>query len=223
MKNRVNVATHSRSQLSENTVLKNTYMLLGMTFCFSSIMALVSLMTNAAPINPLLWLAIVFGLQYATIANSQTAWGIPMIFAFTGFMGYSIGPIIALYLGVYSNGSELVFTSLGATGIIFFALSGYVLASGKDYSYMGGMLFIAILVAFMAGIGAMLFNMPMLSIMVSGAFALISSGLILFHTSEIVHGGEKNYIRATMSIFIAIYNLFLSLLRILAFFAGNRD
>lgn len=223
MKNRVNVATHSRSQLSENTVLKNTYMLLGMTFCFSSIMALVSLMTNAAPINPLLWLAIVFGLQYATIANSQTAWGIPMIFAFTGFMGYSIGPIIALYLGVYSNGSELVFTSLGATGIIFFALSGYVLASGKDYSYMGGMLFIAILVAFMAGIGAMLFNMPMLSIMVSGAFALISSGLILFHTSEIVHGGEKNYILATMSIFIAIYNLFLSLLRILAFFAGNRD
>ena len=167
MKNRVNVATHSRSQLSENTVLKNTYMLLGMTFCFSSIMALVSLMTNAAPINPLLWLAIVFGLQYATIANSQTAWGIPMIFAFTGFMGYSIGPIIALYLGVYSNGSELVFTSLGATGIIFFALSGYVLASGKDYSYMGGMLFVAILVAFMAGIGAMLFNMPMLSIMVS--------------------------------------------------------
>ena len=223
MKNRVNVAIHSRSQLSENTVLKNTYMLLGMTFCFSSIMALVSLMTNAAPINPLLWLAIVFGLQYATIANSQTAWGIPMIFAFTGFMGYSIGPIIALYLGVYSNGSELVFTSLGATGIIFFALSGYVLASGKDYSYMGGMLFIAILVAFMAGIGAMLFNMPMLSIMVSGAFALISSGLILFHTSEIVHGGEKNYILATMSIFIAIYNLFLSLLRILAFFAGNRD
>lgn len=223
MRNRVNVASRSRSQISENTVLKNTYMLLGMTFCFSGIMALVSLMMNAGPMNPLLWLAVMFGLQYATVANSQTAWGIPMIFAFTGFMGYSIGPIIALYLGAYSNGSELVFTSLGATGVIFFALSGYVIANGKDYSYMGGMLFVAILVAFMAGIGAMLFNMPMLSIVVSGAFALISSGLILFHTSEIVHGGERNYILATMSIFIAIYNLFLSLLRILAFFAGNRD
>lgn len=223
MKNRVNVASSSRSQISENSVLRNTYMLLGMTFTFSSIMALVSLMVNAAPLNPILWLAVLFGLQYATIANSTTAWGIPMIFAFTGFMGYSIGPIIALYLGVYTNGSELVLTSLGATGIIFFALSGYVIANEKDYSYMGGMLFVAILVAFMAGIGAMLFNMPMLSIMVSGAFALISSGLILFHTSEIVHGGERNYILATMSIFIAIYNLFLSLLRILAFFAGNRD
>ena len=179
MKNRINVASRTNSQVSENLVLKNTYMLLGMTFCFSSLMALVSLMINAAPINPLLWLVIMIGLQYATIANSTTAWGVPMIFAFTGFMGYSIGPIIALYMGAYSNGSELVFTSLGATGVIFFALSGYVLANGKDYSYMGGMLFVAILVAFMAGIGAILFNMPMLSLVVSGAFALISSALIM--------------------------------------------
>lgn len=223
MTNRSNVASRSRTRISENSVLKNTYLLLGLTFCFSSVMALVSLFMQAPPLNPLLWLALMFGLQYATVACSHSAWGIPMIFAFTGFLGYSIGPILALYLGMYTNGSELVFTSLGATGVIFFALSGYVLANEKDYSYMGGMLFVGIMVAFLAGIGAMVFNLPALSIVVSGAFALLSSGLILYHTSEIVHGGERNYILATLSIFVALYNLFLSLLRILAFFAGNRD
>ncbi len=223
MNQRIHTSVNTQRVAAYNNVLKNTYMLLGMTFCFASVMALFSMSTGAMPINPLLWIVMLIGLQYGVIATSRSAWGIPMIFAFTGFMGYSIGPILTMYLALFSNGSELIFTSLGATGLIFISLSAYVVTHQKDYSYMGGMLFSAILVAFMAGIAAMLFNMPMLSIVVSGAFALISSGLILYHTSEVVHGGETNYILATMSIFVAIFNLFLSLLRILAFFAGNRD
>ncbi len=224
MNHRMNTAVRTEQRvMAENAVLKNTYWLLGITFCFSSMMALFSMSTGAQPINPLLFILMLFGLQYGVIATSKSAWGIPMILAFTGFLGYTIGPILTLYMAVYSNGSEIVFTALGATGVIFLALSTYVITHQKDYSYMGGILFTAILVAFLAGIGAIIFNMPILSIMVSGAFALISSGLILYHTSAIVHGGERNYIIATMSIFVAVFNLFLSLLRILAFFGGNRD
>ena len=222
MINRANTTVNARV-VSQNLVLKNTYLLLGMTFCFSSLMTLFSMSIGAAPLNPILWIALVIGLQYGVIATSRSAWGIPMIFAFTGFLGYTLGPILMMYTALFSNGYDLIFTSLGATGLIFVSLSAYVVTHQKNYSYMGGILFSAILVAFMAGIAAILFNIPLLSIVVSGAFALISSALIMYHTSEIVHGGETNYILATMSIFVALFNLFLSLLRILAYFAGNRD
>ena len=222
MINRANTTVNAR-EVSQNLVLKNTYLLLGMTFCFSSLMTLFSMSIGASPLNPILWIALVIGLQYGVISTSKSAWGIPMIFAFTGFLGYTLGPILTMYTVLFNNGYDLIFTSLGATGLIFVSLSAYVVTHQKNYSYMGGILFSAILVAFMAGIAAILFNMPLLSIVVSGAFALISSALIMYHTSEIVHGGETNYILATMSIFVALFNLFLSLLRILAYFAGNRD
>ena len=213
----------SNSELAVNKVLRNTYLLLSMTLIFSSIVAFVTMVNNVAPPNFLIMIAGMFGLSYLTSACRNSSKGILCVFAFTGFMGYVLGPILNMYLHAYTNGTELVMTSLGATGVIFLTLSSYVLTTRKNFSYMGGFLFAAIMVAFIIGIGSAIFQMPMLNLVISGVFALISSGLILFHTSEIVHGGERNYIMATISIYTALFNLFLSLLRIFAAFAGNRD
>jgi modulator of FtsH protease len=146
--------------------------------------------------------------------------GIFFVFMLTGFMGLTLGPILNFYLAT-ANGSQLVMTALGGTGAIFLALSGYVLTSRKDFSFMGGFLMVGILVAFLAGLGAMIFSMPILSLAVSGMFILLMSGMILYQTSEIIHGGETNYIMATVSLYISIYNLFLSLLQILGVFSSN--
>ena len=169
-------------------------------------------------------LAGMFGLYFLTVSLRNSAWGILAILAYTGFMGYTLGPILNFYIHSMVNGSQIVMTSLGATGVIFFALSAQAIISRKNYSYMGGLISVAILTAFMVGLGAMLFNMPMLQLVVSGAFAVISSAFILYTTSQIINGGERNYIMATISLYIAIFNLFVSLLRILSFFAGgNRN
>jgi modulator of FtsH protease len=138
----------------------------------------------------------------------------------TGFMGLTLGPIINLYLAT-ANGSQLVMTALGGTGVIFLALSGYALTSRKDFSFMGGFLMVGILVAFLGGIAAMIFSMPLMSLVVSGMFVLLMSGMILYQTSDIIHGGETNYILATVTLYISIYNLFLSLLHLLTAFAGE--
>lgn len=211
------------SSISINRVLRNTYLLLSLTLIFSAAMATVAIVRNAPPVGIFMLLAGMFGLYFLTAALRKSAWGILAVFLYTGFMGYVLGPILNSYIHGFSNGSEIIMTSLGATGIIFLGLSSYVLVSKKDFSYMGGMLASAILVAFMAGIGAMIFNLPMLNLVVSGAFALLSSGFILYTTSQIINGGERNYIMATISLYVAIFNLFVSLLRILSFFSGNRN
>jgi modulator of FtsH protease len=135
-------------------------------------------------------------------------------------MGYTLGPIINLYLGL-PNGSQIVMTAMGGTGAIFLGLSGYALVTRKDFSFMSGFLMVGILVAFLAGIGAAVFNIPTLSLAVSAMFVLLMSGLILYQTSEIIHGGETNYILATVTLFVSIYNLFLSLLQLLGIFSGD--
>lgn len=211
------------SSLEINRVLRNTYLLLSLTLLFSAATAGYAIISHAAPINVFVLLIGMFGLYFLTTATRNSAWGILSIFLYTGFMGYVLGPVISFYLTSFSNGSQLVMTSLGATGIIFLGLSSYVLVSKKDFSYLGGFIAIAILAAFVIGIGAALFKMPMLQLIISGAFAVISSAYILFTTSQIINGGERNYIMATISLYIAIFNLFTSLLRILSFFAGNRD
>lgn len=213
----------SGSELAVNKVLRNTYLLLSMTLMFSALIAFLAMVNNVAPPNLIITLVGMFGLSYLTSTFKNSSKGILCVFAFTGFMGYVLGPILNIYLYNYTNGSELVMTALGATGFIFLTLSSYVLTTRKNFSYMGGFLFAAIMVAFIVGIGSAIFQMPMLNLIVSGAFALISSGLILFHTSQIIHGGERNYIMATISIYMALFNLFLSLLRIFAAFAGQRD
>ncbi|MEE3003431.1 MAG: Bax inhibitor-1/YccA family protein [Pseudomonadota bacterium] len=211
------------SELAINKVLRNTYLLLGLTVLFSAFTAYLSMSFNVAPPNIFILLIGMFGLSYLTSVFQNSAIGLVCIFAFTGFMGYTLGPILNLYLYTFANGQEIVTTALGATGIIFLSLSSYVITTRANFSYMGGFLFAAITIAFIVGLGAVIFQMPLLNLIISGVFALISSALVLFHTSEIIHGGQRNYIIATISIYMALFNLFVSLLRIFAAFASNRD
>lgn len=221
--NQISLSRSKESVLATNKVLRNTYFLLSLTLMFSAAIAYIAMITHAPYPGLLLFIVGVFGLSMLTTALRNSPWGIVSIFAFTGFLGYSIGPIINMYLAAYVNGGQIVMTALGSTGIIFLALSGYVLTTRKDFSYLGGFIFAGIMVAFIAGIASAIFSIPMLSLIVSAAFALLSSGLILFQTSQIINGGEQNYIMATINLFMALFNLFISLLNILSAFAGNRD
>ncbi|MFZ1828056.1 MAG: Bax inhibitor-1/YccA family protein [Candidatus Competibacteraceae bacterium] len=203
-----------------NKVLRNTYLLLSMTLLFSGLTAGVAMATNAAPLHWLITLGGYFGLLFVVTRLRDSAWGLAAVFALTGFLGYTLGPILNLYLSL-PNGPEVVMTALGGTGAIFLALSGYAVVSRKDFSFMGGFLMVGILVAFLASLGGVLFNIPMLSLAVSGMFILLMSGMILWQTSEIIHGGETNYIMATVSLYITIFNLFISLLQILGVMSGD--
>lgn len=206
--------------LSTNRVLRNTYILLSMTLLFSAITAAISMALNLPHPGILLTLAGYFGLLFATAKFRNSSLGLVFVFALTGFMGYTLGPILSSYLSL-ANGGQIVMTAMGATGIIFLALSGYVLVSRKDFSFMGGFLMVGILVAFLAGLGAIFFEMPGLSLAVSAMFVLLMAGLILYETSNIIHGGETNYIMATVTLFVAIFNLFTSLLHLLGFMNGQ--
>ncbi len=207
--------------LATNKVLKNTYMLLSMTLLFSAITAGAS-MVLALP-HPGLILTMVgyFGLLFLTNKFSHSSLGILFVFALTGFMGYTLGPILSAYTTMFSNGTELIMTALGGTGLIFLGLSGYVLTTRKDFSFIGGFMMVGILVAFLAGIGAIVFSIPALSLAVSAMFILLMSGMILYQTSAIIHGGETNYILATVSLYVSLFNLFTSLLHILGVMGGD--
>lgn len=211
----------SASVLATNKVLRNTYMLLSMTLLLSAVTAGLAMMLNMPRVSPIITLVIYFGLLFATNKFSHSGLGLVFIFMLTGFMGMTLGPIINMYLNAFSNGHQLVMTALGGTGVIFIALSGYALTTRKDFSFLGGFLMVGILVGILASIGAMVFSIPSLSLAVSGMFILLMSGMILYQTSEIIHGGETNYILATVTLYISIYNLFLSLLQILGIFGGD--
>jgi modulator of FtsH protease len=176
--------------------------------------------TNAPPLHWLITLGGYFGLLFVVTRLRNSVWGLAAVFALTGFLGYTLGPILNFYLSL-PNGSQVVMTALAGTGAIFLALSGYALVSRKDFSFMGSFLMVGILVAFLAGLGAMLFNIPMLSLAVSAMVVLLMSGMILWQTSDIIHGGETNYIMATVTLYITIFNLFVSLLQILGIFSGD--
>lgn len=220
--NEVNVFTRrSESVLSTHKVLRNTYMLLSMTFLFSAGTAYFSMVSGARPMNPFMMILGVYGLMFLTQYLRNSVWGLLSVFAFTGFMGYTLGPLLNFYMHGFSNGPQLVGTALGGTGMIFFALSAYALTTKKDFSFLGGFLFVGVMLAFLAMIAGIFFHIPGLQLAISAAFILISSGLILFQTSEIIHGGETNYISATVGLFVSIYNLFVSLLNILSAFSGR--
>jgi len=203
-----------------NKVLRNTYALLSITLLFSAITATLS-MVNQWP-HPGLIVTLVgyFGLLFLARRFRNSALGIVFVFALTGFMGLTLGPIISFYLTALPNGGQIVMTAMGGTGIIFVGLSAYALTTRKDFSFLGGMLFAGILVAFLVGLGAIIFSIPALSMAVSAMFILLMSGLILYQTSQIIHGGETNYIMATVTLYVAIYNLFLSLLHLLGIFSS---
>lgn len=208
--------------LETNRVLRNTYAVLAMTLLFSAATAGLSAALDLPHPGIIVTLAGYFGLLYLTTKFSHSAWGILFVFALTGFMGGTLGPILNFYLTQMANGGQLVMTALGGTGIIFLGLSAYALSSRKDFSFMGGMLMAGILVAFLAGLVALFVpNMPGLHVAVSAMFILLMSGMILYQTSEIIHGGETNYILATVSLYVAIFNLFTSLLQLLGIFGGD--
>lgn len=222
--NQENISILSRSQdsaLATNKVLRNTYLLLSMTLLFGAMMSYVAYASGARPMNPIIMLVGVYGLMFLTQALRNSALGLVSVFAFTGFLGYTLGPILSFTAMHYSNGGQIITTALGGTGIIFFALSAYVLTTRKDFSYMGGFLFVCMMVILLAMISTLFFQIPALYLAISAAFVLLSSGLILFQTSQIIHGGETNYIVATVGLYVSIYNLFVSLLNLLSAFSGR--
>lgn len=214
------VVRSQQSVLQTNKLLRNTYALLAMTLGFSAVTAGVSMAFNLPHPGIIITLIGYFGLLFLTAKLRNSAWGLASVFALTGFMGFTLGPIISAYLSM-PNGSQIVMQALGGTGIIFLALSAYAIKSEKDFSFMGGFLFVGILVAFLAGLAAIFFEMPGLSLAVSAMFVLLMSGLILWETSNIIHGGETNYIMATVTLYVSIYNLFTSLLHLLGAFSGD--
>lgn len=216
------VASRSEASiLSSNKVLRNTYLLLSMTLLFSAATAGMAMVLNLPHPGIIITMVGYFGLLFLTNKYSRSSLGLLFVFALTGFMGLTLGPILNMYLSAFSNGHELIMTALGGTGVIFLGLSGYALSSRKDFSFLGGFLMVGILVAFLAGLGAIFFAIPALSLAVSAMFILLMSGMILYQTSEIIHGGENNYILATVTLYISIYNLFLSLLHLLSAFGGE--
>ncbi len=206
--------------VSTNKVLRNTYFLLSMTLIFSAAMAGFAIVSDA-PYMGWIPLLVAFGLLFAISKMRNSVWGILLVFAFTGILGYSLGPVINLYLQTPA-GTQTVMTAAGLTGVIFMSLSCYTLVTQKDFSYMGGFLMtglwvvIGCIVLMLFG-GLMGFDVTLLNLTISAAIVIIMSGLILYETSQIVHGGETNYIMATVSLYLSIYNLFTSLLFLLGF------
>ncbi|MFA5959447.1 MAG: Bax inhibitor-1/YccA family protein [Tatlockia sp.] len=220
-RNDILVSQRSESALATNKVLRNTYLLLSMTLLFSALTAYASFAMHVRPMNPLLMIVGVYGLMFLTSALKNSPLGLLSAFAFTGFLGYTLGPLLNLYIANFSNGPQLIGTAFAGTAVIFFALSAYTLTTRKDFSFLGGFLFVGVMVAVLAMIAGIFFTIPALQLAISAAFVLISSGLILFQTSEIIHGGETNYISATVSLYVSIYNLFISLLNLLSAFSGR--
>ena len=209
------------SVLATNKVLKNTYILLSMTLLFSALMAGMSMAMTVSPgmsmfaslgAMALIWLAL------PRTQNSTS--GIFVVFAIAGLLGFGLGPMLGYYLAV-PGGSQIVGTALGGTGIVFLGLSGYALTSKRDFSFMGGFLFAGLIVVLIAAVANIFLAMPVLQLTVSGAIVMLMSGLILFDTSRIVNGGETNYIRATVGLYLNIYNLFVALLHLLSAFSGD--
>ncbi|MFN3713218.1 MAG: Bax inhibitor-1/YccA family protein [Alcanivoracaceae bacterium] len=201
-------------------VLRNTYMLLGMTLAFSAACGWFAMSSGVGFVNPILTLVVYIGLLIFTNVMRNSAAGIVGVFGITGWLGFTTGPIISAYAAI-PGGMELVTLALASTAVVFVALSAVALVSRKDFSFLGQFLMVGIIVAFLGGLAAYFFNLPTLALAVSGAFVLLSSMLILWQTSAIVHGGETNYIMATVTLFVSIYNLFMSLLHIFTALSGD--
>ena len=219
---RVDVATarFDSAVLETNKVLKNTYMLLGMTLAFSAVTAGISMALNLPAFMGLVFSLIGFGLLFVVNKMADSAKGLPAIFAFTGVMGAGLGPLLNVYLAM-PGGPQLVMQSLAGTAFIFFGLSAYALQSKRDFSFMTGFLFAGLIVAIVAMIANIFLGIPALSLTISAAVVMIMSGLILVDTSRIINGGETNYIRATVGLYLNIYNLFVHLLHLLGAFGGD--
>ena len=202
-------------------VLRNTYALLSMTLLFSAAVAAAGVAFKLPAPGLVITLVGYFGLLFAVHKLQNSGWALPAVFGLTGFMGYTLGPVLAKTLAL-PGGAQTIVLALAATGATFLALSAYVINSKRDFSFMGGFLFAGMVIAILAGLGAMFFQVPALGLAVSAMVALLSAGLILFETSRIVNGGETNYVLATVGLYVSIFNLFTSLLSLFGF-GGSDD
>lgn len=209
----------STSLLQTHKVLRNTYFLLALTLAFATAVAFVTMSLGLPRPGIILTLAGFYGLLFLTHSLANSGLGIVATFAFTGFLGYTIGPILNMYIG--AGLGDLVVMALAGTAVVFFSCSAYVLTTQKDMSFLSGMMFALFIVLVVGMIASFFFNFPALHVALSGLFVLFSSAAILYETSNIIHGGETNYIRATVSLFVSIYNLFISLLNLLSIFRGD--
>ncbi len=209
------------STLQANKVLKNTYILLSMTLLFSAGVAYAAVNMGWPMINPWLGLAVMIGLLIAIEKTKNSGMGLVLTFAFTGFIGAYAGPVVSMVTTSFSNGADIVTLALGGTGIIFLAMSGLAMTIKRDLSSMGKFLFVGLLVAFIAMIGNFFLKIPALGLAISSIFMALSAGVILWQTQKIVRGGETNYVSATVTIFVSLYNIFMSLLHILTALMGD--
>ena len=219
MQSRIVVNSQEESLLSTHKVLRNTYFLLGLTMAFSAVVAYISMSLNLPYPNLIVLLLVFYGLLFVTNRLANSAWGILAAFAFTGFMGYTIGPILNMY--VARGMEDLIMLAFAGTAIVFFACSAYVLTTKKDMSFLSTAIFSLFIVLLLGIVASFFFQIPALAVGISALFVVFSTMTILYETSNIIHGGETNYIRATVSIYVSIYNLFISLLRLLSIFSSD--
>jgi len=215
----ISIGRSQESILATNKVLKNTYMLLSITLIFSAITAFIGMQMQIGQGIAMIATFGAIGLLWFVLPRTaNSAAGIPVMFAFTGLIGLGMAPMIEMYLAVNPS---VVSTALGGTGVIFLGLSGYALTTRKDFSFMGGFLMVGMIVVLVAALANIFLQMPVMSLVVSGAIVMLMSGLILYETSSIIHGGETNYIMAAASLFLSIINLFQALLHLLGAFGGD--
>lgn len=207
-----------------NKVLRNTYILLSLTLLFSAFTAGLSITENAGRVNLWFALAVMLGFPFLLQKVKDSPIALPITFAYTGFVGWLIGPILNMYITTFSNGSELIMMALGGTGLIFLTLSMLSINTTKDYSSWGRFLTIGVFIAIAASLLNMfLFKLPIVQLGISIVFSFISGGFIMYQTNAIVRGGERNYVIATVVLYISLINIFLTLLQILGIFGGNRN
>ena len=215
--------TISRTQtlvLATNRVIRNTYLLLTLTLLTSAAAAGVAMAVGAQPINWFIMIAVFIGMPFVIYRVRDSVWSLPLTFLFTGFMGYVLGPILTLYLGL-PNGPQIVLSAFATTAVMFTGLSAYALATQRDFSFMRGFLFVGLIVVLLAIVANLFLAIPALSLTISAAAVILMSGLILYDTSRMLHGGETNYVVMTVSLYANIYVLFTHLLNLFTALAGH--
>lgn len=217
-----NIGDRYTTQLDQtqiSKVLRNTYMLLALTLAFSAITCFAAMAIHLAPMNPIVLLIGVYGLMFLTMKLRNSVWGVVSIFAFTGFIGFSLAPCINYFLYM-PNGANIIISALSLTAFAFFGLSAFVLITRKDMSFLNNFLVVGFFILLGTMVITFFTNIPGLYLALSAGFILFSSAAILWQTSNIIHGGETNYILATITLFVQIYNIFVSLLNI---FGASRN
>ena len=214
------IAQSKESALEINKVLRNTYSLLSMTLLFSAAVAYGSMALNLPHPGLIIMLVGFYGLMFAIHKFQNSSIGLVLTFVFTGFLGYTLGPILNMYLQL-NNGGQVIASALGLTGFTFLGLSAYALTTRKDFNFLSNFITAGIFVLIGTMVLGFFVNIPGLQLALSAGFVLFSSAIILYQTGQLVNGGERNYILATVTLYVSIYNLFLSLLHILGVFSGD--